>query len=110
MVYVIVVNHRHKTATKTLVQGDDELLSCLNERLEKTREFTDPVTGARKLQIEDEPLYNVFNHMEVAGWSLINGFSAGTAEQYIFHHKRLASGSTVAMSVAPPPPAETEKA
>lgn len=88
MVYLIVVNHRHKSANKTLVQGDSSLLSSLLSRFPKIREFTDPITGARKLQIEDEPLYNVFNELEVEGWSLINGFSAGTAEQYIFHHKK----------------------
>mmetsp|Transcript_1011 Transcript_1011/g.1843 ORF Transcript_1011/g.1843 Transcript_1011/m.1843 type:complete len:116 (+) Transcript_1011:228-575(+) len=108
MPYSIVVNHRHKSANKTLVQGCPLLISALATAHSKTRTFTDPVTGAEKIQVEDEPLYNVFNVMEGHGWSLVNGFSAGTAEQYIFHREAngAPSGIEIKRAVIPPPPSE----
>ena len=104
MPYAIVVNHRHKSANKTLVQGCPHLLAHLSAAHTKTREFQDPVTKADKVQVEDEPLYNIFNEMERLGWSLVNGFSAGTAEQYIFH---MGGGEATTMASLPriqPPP------
>ena len=109
MPYSIVVNHRHKSANKTLVQGCPLLISALAAAHSKTRTFTDPVTGEEKIQVEDEPLYNVFNVMEGHGWSLVNGFSAGTAEQYIFHreaNKAPSSESEIKKADIPPPPSE----
>ena len=44
--------------------------------------------------------------MEEAGWTLVNGFSAGTAEQYIFHKAN--NNVQIAQAPAPAPaPAAT---
>jgi len=76
MVYCIVVHHRHKSGHKTLIQGDDTLLAFMRGQFpeDKQKDITDPNTHASKLQLENVPLYECFNGLEAAGWSLVNGF------------------------------------
>ncbi|GMI39983.1 hypothetical protein TrCOL_g2013 [Triparma columacea] len=89
MVYAIVVHHRHKSGHKTLVQGRADLLEFVKSKVEqdKLKDILDPNTGASKVQISNTPLYECFNILEEAGWDLVNGFGAGTADQYVFHKR-----------------------
>jgi hypothetical protein len=52
-----------------------------------SQDILDPNTGASKVQISNTPLYECFNILEEAGWDLVNGFGAGTADQYVFHKR-----------------------
>ena len=82
MPYCIIVNHRHKTACKTLVQGEEHLLTEIKDKFPAcTKEFQDPVTGAQKIQIENVSLYLVVSVDGVDGvvwcgvvWCGVNGF------------------------------------